>query len=84
MAIKKKMEFKGLVVDKAYIRVVMPTIRPGNKQFEFAVQVMATAEQQPFTVSTYEAAYDLLGPNPLKQAYAHIKSLDEFSGAVDC
>lgn len=84
MAIKKTIEFKGVVVDKAYIRVVTPTIRPGNKQFEFVVQFMATAEHQPFTVSTFEAAYDLLGDNPLKQAYAHLKSLEEFSDVVDC
>ena len=84
MALKKVIEFKGLVVDKAYIRVVMPTIRTGNNMFEFVVQFMATAQSPPFNASTYEAPYDLNGDNPLRQAYAHIKTLDEFVGAEDC
>jgi hypothetical protein len=27
---------------------------------------------------------DLEGPNPIKQAYLHLKSLPEFADAVDC
>jgi hypothetical protein len=27
---------------------------------------------------------DLEGPNPIKQAYEHLKSLPEFADAVDC
>ena len=32
----------------------------------------------------YEFAYDLDGQNALTQAYNHIKTLPEFSGAIDC
>jgi hypothetical protein len=32
----------------------------------------------------YECAYDIQGPNPIAQAYAHLKTLSEFEGAVDC
>lgn len=59
MAIKKTINFKGLVVDGAYIRVVMPTISPGNARFEFVAHVMATAESQPLSTSAFEAPYDL-------------------------
>jgi hypothetical protein len=31
-----------------------------------------------------EFAYDLNGPNPIKQAYQFLKTLPEFSDAVDC
>ena len=32
----------------------------------------------------YVIAIDLEGPNPIKQAYLHLKSLPEFADAVDC
>jgi hypothetical protein len=31
-----------------------------------------------------ECSYDLNGDNPLAQAYAHLKTLPEFEGAVGC
>ena len=36
--------------------------------------------QQRFT----DFQLDLDGPNPIKQAYLHLKTLPEFSDAVDC
>jgi hypothetical protein len=33
---------------------------------------------------SFEFQYDLNGPNPIKQAYLHLKTLPEFADAVDC
>jgi hypothetical protein len=32
----------------------------------------------------YVCAYDLTGANPIAQAYEHLKTLEEFAGAVNC
>ena len=37
-----------------------------------------------FFDASYQADLSLDGPNPIKQAYLHLKTLPEFSGAVDC
>jgi hypothetical protein len=31
-----------------------------------------------------ECIYSIAGENPIKQAYAHLKTLPEFAGATDC
>jgi len=33
---------------------------------------------------TFEFPLDLEGPNPIKQAYNYLKTLNEFSSAIDC
>lgn len=84
MAIKKTIDFKGITVEQAYVRVVMPTISPGNTRFEFVAYTMATPEAETLTAKAYEAPYDLLGPNPIEQAYEHLKTLPEYEGCIDC
>lgn len=37
-----------------------------------------------FADAAYDAAYSLNNANPISQAYAHLKTLPEFAGAVDC
>lgn len=32
----------------------------------------------------YKFPLDLIGGNPIKQAYEHLKTLPEFAGATDC
>ena len=32
----------------------------------------------------YEFPLDLEGPNPIQQAYLHLKTLPEFADAIDC
>lgn len=39
---------------------------------------------QAFADAAYDAAYSINGANPITQAYAHIKTLPEFAGAIDC
>jgi hypothetical protein len=37
-----------------------------------------------FSDVDYQCAYSLDGKNPIKQAYEYLKTLDNFSSAVDC
>ncbi|MNK92404.1 hypothetical protein D3C87_1125280 [compost metagenome] len=84
MAISITVNFKGIVVNNAYVRVVMPTISPGNTRFEFVAHVMVSPETDSFKATAYEAPYDLEGANPVEQAYAYLKTLPEFEGYTDC
>lgn len=84
MAITITVTFKGIVVNNAYVRVLMPTISPGNTRFEFVAHIMATPEEESFKAIAYEAPYDLSGANPVEQAYEYLKTLPEFEGYTDC
>ena len=84
MAIKKTINFKGIVVEQAYVRVIMPTISPGNTRFEFVAQTMAHPDEQFLVAKAYEAAYSLEGSNPIEQAYEYLKTLPEYEGCIDC
>lgn len=37
-----------------------------------------------FQESVVQSWYDISGENPISQAYAHLKTLPEFTDAVDC
>ena len=37
-----------------------------------------------FADAVFGCSYDIDGNNPIKQAYAHLKTLPEFAGATDC
>lgn len=39
---------------------------------------------QHFSDDEFNAPYNILGENPIAQAYAHLKSLPEFADAVGC
>ncbi|MNE02451.1 hypothetical protein D3C80_949270 [compost metagenome] len=84
MALKKTFGFKGVLVEDGYIRVMTPAIHPGNISFEFAVHYMATPEDESLKADVYNAPYTLLGGNPIEQAYEYLKTLPEFSDAIDC
>lgn len=54
--------------------------------YEIAFQLRSSKDNTSphFSDVEFQAAYDLNGDNPLAQAYAHLKTLPEFSDAVDC
>lgn len=57
----------------------------GNKsRMTFVVSWSEAAGAPAIRQSTYGCAVDLDGDNPIRQAYTHLKSLPEFSGASDC
>lgn len=84
MALKKTIEFKGVPIVDAYIRVSMLTIHAGNTRMDFGVQTMANAESETIFYFSQETAYSLAGENPISQAYAHLKTLEQYQGAEDC
>lgn len=84
MALSMPIEFRGVPVSAAYIRVVEPAIGADKQSMRFGIQYCATPEHPPLQVrEVAEAPYDLDGANPLQQAYEHLKTLPEFVGAVD-
>ena len=84
MAISKDIEFKGINVKGAYITVRCPTIHAGNNMVSFVVHFSAAPDSGAFDSIGIECGYDLLGDNPIAQAYEHIKTLFAFEGSIDC
>jgi hypothetical protein len=86
MALKKSFEVSpGLMAQDAYFRVSNVSIVRGEPAGA-TVQVFASEDhtQKPVQVRCYGFEYSLDGANPIKQAYAHLKTLPEFAGATDC
>lgn len=84
MAIKKQVVTPhGFTVADAYHRVEDVTII-GKTKMNFSVKVYKETDKEPFAASSFACAYDLEGGNPIAQAYTHLKTLPEFSGAIDC
>jgi hypothetical protein len=89
MALKKSINFKGIEIKDAYIRI---SRFDGDKNtLSFGVSFHSDPNAQAFDNKTYllndaEAGvvYVLDGDNPIKQAYQFLKTLPEFAGAVDC
>lgn len=84
MALRKSVIFKGIPVPNAYITVVTPTIHSGNKDMSFGIQYSVDAGNPAFFADSGACLYDLKGGNPIEQAYAHLKTLHEFEGCLDC
>lgn len=84
MALKKSIDFKGILVSDAYIKIAITTILPGNEQAEVHVHYLASSEGVAFLSEGFQFVYDLNGANPIVQAYNHLKTLEAFAGAEDC
>ena len=77
-------KYKGLDVPHAYINIVLPAISYSRDSFTFHVQLHVSAGGPVLSVEQYVCEYDLDGENPFRQGYAHLKTLAEFAGAIDC
>jgi hypothetical protein len=68
--------------EDAYLKV---TSVGGSKE-SFAFELSTFKEQGGLFLNkeVYPLAFDLDGPNPIKQAYEYLKTLPEFSDATDC
>ncbi len=84
MALRQSVEFKGIQIPYAYIKVVTPQIQHGNDGVEFRVNYMSSKGAETFMTKTFECSYSMDGVNPIKQGYEHIKTLEEFAGSEDC
>lgn len=73
----------GLNLANAYHRVEDLTLVK-KTQISFFVRVYADVKKISFSESIFYAPYELIGTNPIAQAYEHLKTLPEFKGATDC
>lgn len=84
MAISKKINtVHGFTAEDAYIRIEEIRII-GKDRIETVARFYLSADKPSFGEQPLSCVYDLDGPNPIKQAYLHLKTLPEFSNAVDC
>jgi hypothetical protein len=84
MALKKTASnAQGFTAVDAYHRVEN-VILVGKDRIAFNVRAYKEQGLPFFADENYNCAYELNGSNPIAQAYAHLKSLPEFAGAVDC
>jgi phenylalanine-4-hydroxylase len=84
MALSKTIEtIHGFQALNAYHRVEAVSLT-SKEQISFHLRSY-TASGKPFFVEQIMTApYQLDGSNPIKQAYQHLKTLDDFAGALDC
>lgn len=81
MALILSVDFKGIEVKDAYVKI--PIYQGDNNLLAFAVTYHAKKGEKAFDVKDFQCQLDLNGPNSLKQAYLFLKSLPEFSAAID-
>ena len=74
---------QGFEATNAYITCVNIRLY-GKNSMEFQTRAAKEKEFPSFSDTTYSAAFNLDGPNPIKQAYEYLKTLPEFADAVDC
>lgn len=82
MAIQKTITHLGLTVDNCYIKVT--SIHGDKTQLSALVQYQSDSESPAFKTSQIEGIPWDCNMGAIQQVYAHIKSLDEFLGAIDC
>jgi len=73
----------GIAVTDAYHRVEGLELL-SKVQARFQLRAYADPSMAAIGDTAYTCAYDLGGPNPIAQAYLHLKTLSEFANAVDC
>ena len=85
MAIKNTVTTShGIEVVDAYQRVECVEI-VGKTQICYRVRSYKDNTGLPFFEEKFMTSeYDINGSNPIGQAYSHLKTLPDFSGAVDC
>jgi hypothetical protein len=74
----------GFEATNAYHRVENVSLA-SKESIRFDVMSYKNAEAAAaFNAQSHLCAYDLSGDNPIKQAYEHLKSLNEFQSASNC
>lgn len=81
MALTKDYVYKGITIPAAYHRV---SYFSGTKdRLNFIVSISAAADGEEIDSTNYSIPYTLESPNPIQQAYAYLKALPDYAGAVD-
>jgi hypothetical protein len=55
-----------------------------KQEIQAAVIALTAENSSSIFTENYVFSLDIEGPNPIKQAYEHLKTLPEFADAVDC
>jgi hypothetical protein len=71
-----------ITFNNAYIQVSKVDSDKNNAYAD--VTISRSPAGQPLQQRQFKFSLDLEGPNPIKQAYEHLKTLPEFADAVDC
>ena len=73
-------------INATYLDCYIKVATVGTSKTEGQAVVVFFAEANGFVLfeRNFLFQFDLDGPNPLRQAYIHLKSLPEFSDATDC
>jgi hypothetical protein len=73
----------GITVNDAYHRV--EGVRLTSKDvIAFQCRAYVDASKPHIADTEHTCSHDLDGPNPIRQAYLHLKTLPEFANATDC
>jgi hypothetical protein len=73
----------GIEIKDAYHRVEAVELTTKDSM-RFHVRTYVSSDKPFACESVHVAPYDLVGENPIIQAYMHLKSLPEFASATDC
>lgn len=65
-----------------YIKVISTYVT--KQEVKATVTARASVDGNALFTESHSFALDLEGPNPIKQAYLHLKTLPEFADATDC
>jgi hypothetical protein len=86
MAIQKSIEFTTqygkITVPNCYICI--NSVEINKTEATAAIIFYRDNKINALQEQSHPFAYDLEGSNPIKQAYEHLKTLPEFTDAVDC
>jgi len=85
MALKKTVTTEqGFEANGAYHRVEGVRLN-GKTSMSFQIRSYKDAKDFPaFSDAMHICAYDIEGKNPIAQAYEYLKTLPDFTGAIDC
>ncbi len=81
MALKKSFEINGVQVSNGYLKVA--DFSGSKSGIGFVLAYKTSAEHDAIKVEQFNFVPNM-DSNFIAQAYAHLKTLPEFSGATDC
>ena len=86
MALSTNINFKGIQVTNAYIRVINFAGNKTTLGFTAGMYgpIGENGERQLLDSVQWQCTHNVAGDNPIKQAYQFLKTLPEFSNATDC
>lgn len=82
MALSKNIRYKGLEINKTYIKVLK--FEGDKENLYFTIGYFIDKDEDSLQVKTFNFNYIIDGSNPVAQAYEYLKTLEEYSDAKDC